>query len=165
MAQATRTGIQTRNFLLTHALHLEGKLDWTQPPEIGFFAPIGVDTVLSTPPGTYLELLEFYVDPVASTGVNAVARITFSDLERSWAVHVRRGVAEVTDAVPEEIDVAIELPRKIWARIALRELTLADAVATGEAKVTGDEATMETIVNSFDRLPTRQPEPEYMHDH
>ena len=27
MAQATLTGIQTRNFLLTHALHLEGKLD------------------------------------------------------------------------------------------------------------------------------------------
>jgi alkyl sulfatase BDS1-like metallo-beta-lactamase superfamily hydrolase len=165
MAQATRAGIQTRNFLLTHALHLEGKLDWTQPPEIGFFAPPGVDTVLATPPGTYLQLLEFFVDPVASAQVNAVARVTFSDLQRSWAVHVRRGVAEVTDAVPEKTDVAIELPRKTWARIALRELTLADAVAAGEAKVTGEEATMETIVNSFDRLPTRQPEPEYMHDH
>lgn len=165
MAQATRTGIQTRNFLLTHALHLEGKLDWTQPPEIGFFAPPGVDTVLATPPGTYLQLLEFSVDPVASAQVNAVARVTFSDLQRSWAVHVRRGVAEVTDAVPEKTDVAIELTRKTWARIALRELTLADAVAAGEATVTGEEATMETIVNSFDRLPTRQPEPEYMHDH
>ncbi|MBW2624267.1 MAG: MBL fold metallo-hydrolase, partial [Deltaproteobacteria bacterium] len=36
MAQTTRSGIQTRNFLLTHALHLEEKLDWTKPPKINF---------------------------------------------------------------------------------------------------------------------------------
>lgn len=162
MGQAAQAGIQARNFLLTHALHLEGEIDWTQPPEIGFFTPPGVELVLASPPGTYLKLLEFIVDPVASADVNAVARVSFSDLDRSWTVHVRRGVIEVTEVVPETVDVAIDLTRETWARIALREMTLADAIEAGGATVSGDKAILETIIRSFDELPTSQPEPEHM---
>lgn len=162
MAQAARAGIQARSFLLTHALHLEGKIDRTQPPEVGFFTPPALDLVLATPPGTYLKLLEFNVDPVGSADVHAVARMIFTDLDQSWAIHVRRGVVEVTEVVPDTTDVAIELDRSTWGRIALRELTLADAVAAGDAVITGDQSTMAAIINSFDRIPTRQPEPEHM---
>ncbi|MHC4404016.1 MAG: alkyl sulfatase dimerization domain-containing protein [Planctomycetota bacterium] len=58
MAQTTRAGIQTRNFMLTHALHLEGKLDWTKPPKVSFFAAPTAENILATPPGTFLKLLE-----------------------------------------------------------------------------------------------------------
>lgn len=162
MAQTTRAGIQGRNYLLTHALHLEGKLDWTQPPEVGFIAPPGVDFVLGTPPGTFLEFLVYHVDPVASAEVEAVASVTFTDLDRSWAIHVRRGVAEVTEAVPEEVDAGVALLRETWARIALRELTLEEAIAAGDAAVSGDRAALGAIINSFDRVTTQQPEPETM---
>lgn len=162
MGQAARAGIQARNFLLTSALHLEGKLDWTAPPEIGFFTPPALDIVLASPSGTYLKLLEFNVNPVGSAEVEAVARMTFTDLDESWAIHARRGVVEVTDVVPETTDVAIELDRSTWGRIALREMTLADAVASGDAVVSGDTSTMEAILNSFDQIPTTQPEPEMM---
>lgn len=162
MAQTTRAGIQGRNFLLTHALHLEGKLDWTQPPEVGFFAPPGVDFVLGTPAGTFLQFLVFNVDPVKSAEVQAVARVTFTDLEQSWAIHVRRGVAEVTEAVPDTVDVSAAFTRETWARIALRELTLKEAIETGDAVVSGDEAALSAIMNSFDRVPTQRPEPEHM---
>ncbi|CUH41243.1 MULTISPECIES: alkyl sulfatase dimerization domain-containing protein [Ruegeria] len=162
MGQAAQAGIQARNFFLTHALHLEGKLDWKQPPEIGFFSPPGVDLVMKTPPGTYLKLLEFNVDPVNSANVEAIAKFTFTDVGESWAVHVRRGVVEVNEGFSTTVDVEVELNRKVWARIALREISLADAVASGDAVVTGEQSTMEAIVNSFDRIPTRQPEPEHM---
>ena len=70
MAQTTRSGIQTRNFLLAHTLHLEGKLDWTKPPEVSFFGPPTVEAVLATPPGTYLKLLEAQVDPAIGVPVS-----------------------------------------------------------------------------------------------
>ncbi|MEM1314731.1 MAG: alkyl sulfatase dimerization domain-containing protein [Pseudomonadota bacterium] len=162
LGQAARAGVQARSYFLTHALHLEGALDRMLPPETGFFTPPGLDLVLASPSGTYLKLLEFNLDPDRSAEVQAVARLTFKDLGQSWAIHVRRGVAEVSQAIPEAVDVDIELDRAAWARIALRETTLADAVAAGEATIAGDLSALEGIINAFDRLPTRQPEPEHM---
>lgn len=44
MAYTTRAGIQTRSYLLTHALHLEGKLDMNKPPKFLFFVGyIGIE--------------------------------------------------------------------------------------------------------------------------
>ena len=149
MAQTTRSGVQTRNFLLTHALHLEGKLDWTRPLEVHFFGSPTVEAVLATPPGTYLKLLETKIDPAKAARVEKVAKVTFTDLGLSWALIVRRGVAEVTEYLPEEVDVTLELPRREWARIALRETTLDDAIASGEASFEGDQRALSLIFGSF----------------
>lgn len=163
MAQATPSGIQTRNFLLTHALHLEGKLDWTKPPATSFFGTPSEEAILATPPGTFLKLLESYVDPDKSASVNEVAKVTFTDLDRSWALYVRRGIAEVTETVPDNVDVAIKLPRVVWARIVLRQTTLAEALSEGEAKVVGDREALAAIINAFDRVDKSNAEPEYLH--
>ena len=133
MAQTTRSGIQTRNFLLTHALHLEGKLDWTKPPEVSFLGAPTPANILITPPGTYLKLLETYIDPEKSKDVDHVVKVTFSDIQKSWALHVRRGVAEVSDVIPEKVDASISLPRLTWANIVLRQTTLNEAVEAGTA--------------------------------
>jgi alkyl sulfatase BDS1-like metallo-beta-lactamase superfamily hydrolase len=89
MAQTTRSGIQTRNFMLTQALHLEGALDWTKPPAVSFFGTPSVKAVLATPPGTFVKLLETQVDPEKSAEVMKSIKITFSDLNQSW--HGRAG--------------------------------------------------------------------------
>jgi alkyl sulfatase BDS1-like metallo-beta-lactamase superfamily hydrolase len=149
MAQTTRSGIQTRNFLLTHALHLEGKLDWTKPPEVSFFGLPTVETVLATPPGTYLKLLEVQVDPEKSAALEKVVKVTFTDLNRSWGLHVRRGVAEVTENVPQKVDVTLELPRDVWAQIALGEITLEEAITSGKASVKGSQKALTAVFSSF----------------
>ncbi len=163
MAQTTRSGIQTRNFMLTEALHLEGKLDWFEAPPVNFFGKPTPENVLRTPPGTYLKLLETYIDPALSADVQRVAKVTFNDLDRSWALHVRRGVAEVSEVVPDEVDVTISLPRLTWAQIAIRQQTLAGAVEAGEATVDGDITALEEILASFGAVSTAQPDPEDLH--
>jgi alkyl sulfatase BDS1-like metallo-beta-lactamase superfamily hydrolase len=85
MAQTTRSGIQTRNFIMTHALHLEGKLDWTKPPAVSFLPDPTTTSVLATPPGTYLKFLEAQIDPKTSKDLESIVQITFSDLGQSWA--------------------------------------------------------------------------------
>jgi alkyl sulfatase BDS1-like metallo-beta-lactamase superfamily hydrolase len=150
MAQTTRSGIQTRNFLTTHALHLEGKLDWTKPPAISFLPDPTTTSVLATPPGTYLKFLEAQIDPEASKDLESIVKIIFSDLGQSWALHVRRGVAEVTEIVPENVDVTLSLPRLEWAQIVLKETTLLDALSSGKATLEGSEETLLAVFNSLD---------------
>jgi len=149
MAQTTRSGIQTRNFLLTHALHLEGKLDWAKPPQFSLFGAPTVDMVLATPPGTYLKLLEAQIDPAKSADLEKVVKVTFTDLDRSWGLHVRRGVAEVTENITNEVDVTLELPRAVWAQIALKEITLEEAISTGKASVKGSQKALTAVFGSF----------------
>jgi alkyl sulfatase BDS1-like metallo-beta-lactamase superfamily hydrolase len=150
MAQTTRSGIQTRNFLLTHALHLEGKLDWTKPPQVSLFGTPTVNSVLATPPGTYLKLLEAQIDPAKSADLEKMVKVTFTDIDQSWSLQVRRGVVEVTENLPNEVDVTLELPRAVWAQIALRDITLEEAISSGEASVKGSEEALTAVFGSFD---------------
>jgi alkyl sulfatase BDS1-like metallo-beta-lactamase superfamily hydrolase len=149
MAQTTRSGVQTRNFMLTQALHLEGALDWTKPPAVAFFGTPSVKAVLAAPPGTFVKLLETKVDPVKSAAVQKSIRITFSDVKQSWKIHVRRGVAEVTDDDTGKVDATLTLPREIWAKIVLKQTTLEKAIADGEAEVGGDPKALGAVFGSF----------------
>jgi len=150
MAQTTRSGIQTRNFLLTHALHLEGKLDWTKPPKTSFFAPPDVGSLLATPPGTHLKLMEGQIDPKKSASLEKTVKVTFTDLKKSWAIHVRRGVAEVTQAVPKKVDATLSLKREIWAEIVLKKLSMDKAISSGKAKVSGSKKDFAAVFGAFE---------------
>lgn len=149
MAQTTRSGIQTRNFLLTHALHLEKKLDWTRPPESSILGGASVETVLNAPPGTYVKLLEVLVDPEASNDIDTSFSIEFSDLERAWTVHIRRGVVEVAEVDSADTPVVLSLPRLIWAEMMLGQNTLEDALASGRAQVRGEGAALAEAFGAF----------------
>ena len=150
MAQTTRSGIQTRNFLMTHALHLEEKLDWTKPPAVSFLPEPTTTSVLATPPGTYLKFLEAQIDPEKSKDLQSIVQINFADLNKSWALHIRRGVAEVSEVVPDQVDATLSVPRLVWAQMVLNETTLKDAIASGEAIVEGSAETLSAVFNSFD---------------
>lgn len=135
--------------MLTHALHLEGKLDWTQPSPISFFGTPTVAAVLATPPGTNIKLLETQIDPAKSADLEKVIQVTFTDIQQSWGLHIRRGVAEVTVGAPEKPDAIIELPRTLWAQIVLGETTLEDAISKGDATVKGSQEDLITVFDSF----------------
>ncbi len=149
MAQTTRSGIQTRNFLLTHALHLEGKLDWTKPPKISIVGAPTVENVLKTPPGTYLKLLETQIDPSKSKTLESVIKISFTDSKKSWALHVRKGVAEVTDVLPEKVDATLQMQRKVWAEISIGNNTVAKAIDDGDINVKGSKKIVKSVFEVF----------------
>ena len=106
--------------------------------------------MLATPPGTYLKFLEAMIDPEKSKDLESIVKITFADLNKSWALHVRRGVAEVTEVVPDIVDVTLSLPRLVWAQIVLNETTLQEVLSSGKATVEGSEEILITVFGSFD---------------
>jgi alkyl sulfatase BDS1-like metallo-beta-lactamase superfamily hydrolase len=150
MAQTTRSGIQTRNFMLTEALHLEGKLNWTKPPKVNFFGVPTAAALLATPPGTHLKLMEAQIDPKKSAGLEKTVKVTFTDLKKSWAVQVRRGVAEVTEVMPKKVDATLSLKREVWAEIVLKKLSMDKAISSGKAKVSGSKKDFAAVFGAFE---------------
>ena len=109
-------------------------------------------------------MLETYIDPEKSKDVDHVVKVTFSDIQKSWALHVRRSVAEVSDVIPEKVDATVSLPRLTWANIVLRQTTLKEAVEAGTASIEGDEKALATVISSFDQVSSNKPEPHDLHN-
>jgi len=86
---------------------------------------------------------------VKSADLEKVVKVTFTDLDRSWSLHIRRGVAEVSEDVPNKVDVTLELPRAVWSQIALNEITLEEAISSGKASVKGDKKALTAVFGSF----------------
>jgi len=149
MAQATRTGIQTRSFLLTHALHLEGKLDWTKPAKHSIVPPPTIEGLLRMPVGTLVTLLESKIDPIKSADLIQTIGLNFTDADKSWAIHVRQGVAEVSEHKPSNLAATLNISREAWIAIALKQLSFKQALEQGKATIEGDAAVIFTVLAAF----------------
>jgi len=164
MAYTTQSGIQVRNFMLTEALHLEGKLDWNKPPAMLFFGEATVDGILAGDPLATLKMLEINIDPIKSAEVSRIVEIKLTDQKKSWALHVRRGVAEVSENVPEEVDTTIELPFRTFAEIMTGDTTLPKEIEAGTAKVEGSQEALTEVIGSFDKVAKDEVNPGHLHN-
>jgi len=152
MAYATRAGIQTRSYLLTHALHLEGKLDMNEPPSFLFFGAASVAEIMASPAGSSVKALESQLDANEVADIEENIVVTFTDLNESWTIHVRRGVVEVTEGSEPEAIATLELSREDWAKLAIGEGTLEESVAAGTSQIKGDDGMLYTVLGAFDNI-------------
>jgi alkyl sulfatase BDS1-like metallo-beta-lactamase superfamily hydrolase len=152
MAYSTRAGIQTRSFLLTHALHLEGKLDMNKPPEFLFLGSPSVAEIMASPAGSSVKALETQLDANELADVEANIVVTFTDLDKSWTLHLRRGVVQVTEGKGSKTVATLELTRKEWAKLALGEQPLTASVSAGTSQIKGDETTLYKVLGAFDNI-------------
>ncbi len=164
MAYTTQSGIQVRNFMLTEALHLEGKIDWKKPPAMLMFGEATVDGIMAGDPLATLKMLEINIDPIKSAEVSRIIEIKLTDVDGSWAVHVRRGVAEVSEIVPEEVDATIELPFRTFAEIMTGDTTLPKEIEAGTAKVEGNQEALNEVIASFDKVAKDDVNPGHLHN-
>jgi alkyl sulfatase BDS1-like metallo-beta-lactamase superfamily hydrolase len=152
MAYATRSGIQTRSYLLTHALHLEGKLDMNGPPSFLFFGSSSVAEIMASPAGSSVKALEIQLDANEVADVEENIVVTFTDLDKSWTIHLRRGVVQVTEGSEPEAIATLELSREEWAKLAMGEATLAESVEVGTSQIKGDEDMLYQVLGAFDNI-------------
>jgi alkyl sulfatase BDS1-like metallo-beta-lactamase superfamily hydrolase len=136
--------------LLTHALHLEGKLDWFKPSKYSMVPPPTVDSMMRMPVGTLVKILETKIDPVKSAALVKTITIKFSDTGDAWALHVRKGVAEVSVKIPSSVDASLTITREDWIAIALKVKSFEDVLQSGHATVSGDAATLFAVLSVFE---------------
>lgn len=149
MAYSTRSGIQSRNFLLTHALHLEGKLNWKSMPPHSFVGLPTTESMARQPVGTYVKLLESQIDPEQNKDLQTSVGLRFTDKEKGWTIAIRRGVAEVTDGVDNNVVATLNISRMDWLYIRLRQKTFLEVLETRKATVDGDLDTFLSVIEMF----------------
>jgi alkyl sulfatase BDS1-like metallo-beta-lactamase superfamily hydrolase len=116
-----------------------------------------VDSILASDPIDTLKMLETHIDPIKSADIDRIVEIKLIDQNQSWALHVRRGVAEINENVPDNIDATIELPYRTFALIMTGETTLPNEIETGIAEVTGSLEAVSEVIDSFDKVAKGQP--------
>ena len=151
MAYTTRSGIQTRSYLLTHALHLEGKLDMNKPPKFLFFGTTSVAEIMAGPVGSSIKALEYQLDPQKVSDVEKIVAITFTDLDASWSIHVRKGAIEVTEGIAKA-DATLQLKREAWAKLVIGEASLKKLVSSDQTRIEGNKDTAYKVMGAFDNI-------------
>jgi alkyl sulfatase BDS1-like metallo-beta-lactamase superfamily hydrolase len=135
---------------VSQALALEGKVSI---PKV--VAPT-VDQIKALEPGTFVNYHRVRIDPIKAQDTDAMIRFEFTDAgNKPAALHVRRGVVEYIDDPDRYFrkpDFTIALTRETWAKLYLSEATVRQLAASGEAKVTGDVAACDRVLDLFDKL-------------
>ena len=148
MAQATPTGIQTRNFLLHEALQLEGKIAVPNPMAHGRF-PLPIEAVSTLPPASTLETLSYSIDGKRAVDLLATVRIDITDINQSFALMVRHGATEFSESAPEDHNLRLAFDTRAWAEILLGHKSLRELVDDGRAEFTGDEGLKAAFLNAY----------------
>lgn len=131
LAQVSR-GLQSHNFYLTEALHLEGRINRFDPPPEAVFASPTPESMMAEPARQVVQLLEFRIDPEQAAGVNTTVVIGFTDGGQPMALAVRDGVAELLNQPPSRDLGGFRISRLNWHRFLLGKLNAKEVAQTVE---------------------------------
>ncbi|MCP5171108.1 MAG: SCP2 sterol-binding domain-containing protein [Pseudomonadales bacterium] len=149
MAQTTRSGIQTRNFLLTEACELEGKIPAPQRPEKAPLTNMHPATVANSSPATIVKLMENHFNPEGVEQLSATVLIHFTDQGVGYGLAIRNGAVEFLAQAPADSDMQIRLPFSDWALVATGQCTLQALTADGIAEVSGEKSVVDAVMNAY----------------
>jgi alkyl sulfatase BDS1-like metallo-beta-lactamase superfamily hydrolase len=110
----------------------------------------GPDILKQLPVSKLLESMTVRLDPVKTADVHMTVEFKFEDIRREYALEVRRGVAQLHESLPKQIDVTLHLSVGDLHRILLRQTTFVDALKAGEIKAEGKIAELPRFFGFFD---------------
>tara|TARA_B100000427_G_C15182743_1_gene452366 strand:- start:68 stop:595 length:528 start_codon:yes stop_codon:yes gene_type:complete len=138
-----------RNWCLTHAQELEGKIDLSRHRKHRF--PRSV--VLTNPPETTVHALRVLVNPEVTNSYEGEMRWEFDQGEKT-GLKIRNNVAIPTGG--EEANLAINLSLTDWAAILSGAINLSDALEAGLLRSDATNVEISTFFSNFDHLPLNE---------
>src|SRR5882724_3782160 len=114
------------------------------------------DILKQLPVSKLLEGMTVRLDPLKTADVHLTVGFRFTDTGRGYALEVRRGIAQLHESLPAEVDVTLNLTVSDLHRIILRQTTFADALKTGDIKADGKQAELARFFGFFD-APANEP--------
>ena len=141
-------GMDERNWLLTDALELEGKI--TIDPKS--FTQSSPEQMAELPIEKIIRFLPTKLDPQKAAGMNTVLGINYSDLDLDFTLHVRNSILAVTDGAPDNPDMTLTLDSDTHKLIVGGHLNILDAIESGQAELTGNTDDIVTFLSLFDNV-------------
>ena len=137
------TSTNVRNWCLTRALELEGKLDLSRFRKHRF----SERQVLSQPTESFVHALRLLLDPELSNQLDIRIGWRFDD-DSTAGLHIRNGIAVPTDGKKSEATLVIKISD--WARMLGGKTTLKELLQSKDAEIEGAEAAFIKAVSCFD---------------
>ena len=138
-----QTASTARNYYLTQALEVEGRLT------IGVPGVVNRETLRHIPLSAIFQAMAVRLNPGKSADVDRVVGFRFPDLGEAYMVHVRRGVAEIQPRFPEYPDTTLTAESFVWKEIVagLRNPTM--AFLKGDIKIEGSISQLVQFLGLF----------------
>ena len=141
-------GMDERNWLLTDALELEGKII-IDPKSFSQTSP---EQMAELPIEKIIRFLPTKLDPQKAAGMNTVLGVNYSDIGLDFTLHVRNSILAVTDGAPDNPDMTLTLDSDTHKLIIGGHLNVLDAIESGQAELDGNTDDLVEFLNLFDNV-------------
>ena len=122
-----------RHYYLTQALELEDAVRIDESDvDAGSLA-----IVAAIPIGNFMAAMPVRLDAERARDVDLRVGFRFSDVGESFAIHVRRGVAELRNYFPEQPDVSLTTRTEVWKGIVTGQRNAAVTFASDAVTIEG----------------------------
>jgi alkyl sulfatase BDS1-like metallo-beta-lactamase superfamily hydrolase len=99
------------------------------------------------------DYLSVRIDRTRAADASMLLNVEFGDAGGKYLLEMENGVLNHTAGRhSDEADATVALSRETLNKIILRQTKLADAVQSGDAKITGNQAKLEQLVSSLDNF-------------
>ena len=135
-----------RNAYLLGALELRRGV-----PATAARAPISPDVVRAMSLDLFFDYLGIRLDADKADGRQIVINWVFADLDRRYVMNLENcALTCLADRQSDGADATVTLERAVLNRLVLREVSFADAVAQGQARIDGDAAKVAKLFGLLD---------------
>jgi alkyl sulfatase BDS1-like metallo-beta-lactamase superfamily hydrolase len=122
-----------RNFYLTQALELEGRAVMEKDD----VTDASVALAKTFPVKNFISAMPTLLVPERSQGIFKTMSWHFPDVNKSYTLEVRSGVAEFREGLDKHADVTLEVNKGDWIEIILGQKSFPLALATGTVSLNG----------------------------
>ena len=144
--------INWRNWYLTSALELEGKLDSSSITKkmANIFSP--PDITAEMRPAVSIKGWTSRLKAEETLSVNMSLGFVFTDLDKQFSLTIRRGVCQFDKYLPAAPDLLLSLNKEVFDRIQLGETDILTAVKRGDISLDGRDVDLERFLSYFEPL-------------
>jgi alkyl sulfatase BDS1-like metallo-beta-lactamase superfamily hydrolase len=147
MAYAT-PALSSRNFYLSQALALEGKIDLTKIP--AGFSPVDENRISDLPIEESIKVLQYKIDPIKSAVTDKQIALYFTDKEETFGLHIRKGVAEFINKAMPHPDYSISLSSSDWISLIFKKTDVQSLIVNGLVQAKGNIDELEELFEMFE---------------
>lgn len=142
--------INWRNWYLTSAMELEGKIE--PMASLARLAQIfsSADIVSEWPADFLVEGMTTRLKAEETLDMHMIGGFDFTDVNEQYGLEIRRGIAQMHRTIPDGTAFTLSLSRATLIAIAQSRTTLPAALEAGEASLEGNTADLQTFLTKFD---------------
>lgn len=133
------------------SIYLQGALELRHGvPTAGSIETAGPDTVRAMPPEMTFDYLAVQLNAEKASGKNLAVTIEFSDLSQAYALTVENGVLNYSKKPNPASTAKVILTKATFDRIQIGEITVEQAITSGDVKIEGQREALGELVAMLD---------------